>query len=301
MKIAHWTAFNKSGMHRVAESIQLAEQALGIDSVLCQYPTENVEEGMNADINVCHTHLPEPVRRKGSKKLVYVAHGTPETVFDNAVDSVSQGYGHGDAWMLLQYWLQHSDARVTFWPRHQKILKSLCDKHTSVDYVPLGLDKEFWKPVKSQGKFAGNPSVLCSENAYKIKWPLDLCIAWPWISEKAETATLHINYLPHDQHRWWFPLVNRNGCSYSSYIGAWHFDNVGMRNALCSIDFYISPVKYGDFNRMSLEAKACGTKLISYTGNPYADYWVSEGDQRVFAQSQGNRLKLWISLLQQKR
>jgi len=34
---------------------------------------------------------------------------------------------------------------------------------------------------------------------------------------------------------------------------------------------------------MALEVKATGCKLISYIGNPYADYWVPEGDQRVIA------------------
>jgi hypothetical protein len=31
---------------------------------------------------------------------------------------------------------------------------------------------------------------------------------------------------------------------------------------------------------MSLEAKSCGCKVISYAGNDYADFWITEGDQR---------------------
>jgi hypothetical protein len=61
------------------------------------------------------------------------------------------------------------------------------------------------------------------------------------------------------------------------------FGHEDLRNNYCSNDFYIGLVRYGDFNRAALEARACGTKLISYTGNPYAHYWIPEGDQRVMA------------------
>jgi hypothetical protein len=56
-----------------------------------------------------------------------------------------------------------------------------------------------------------------------------------------------------------------------------------LRNVFNSVDYYIGLVRYGDFNRISMEAKASGCKLISYTGNPYADYWLPEGDQRTMA------------------
>jgi hypothetical protein len=42
-------------------------------------------------------------------------------------------------------------------------------------------------------------------------------------------------------------------------------------------------VRYGDFNRICLEANASGAKTISYYGNPYSDFWIPEGDQRVIA------------------
>ena len=70
---------------------------------------------------------------------------------------------------------------------------------------------------------------------------------------------------------------------FHSYISSKAFSHPDLRNALCSVDYYIGLVRYGDFNRMSMEAKSVGCKLISYTGNPYADYWVPEGDQRIIA------------------
>ena len=79
-------------------------------------------------------------------------------------------------------------------------------------------------------------------------------------------------------------MVNRNGTSYGSHITSLAFHGTALRNIFKSIDYQIGLVKYGDFNRISLEANAAGCKTISYRGNPYADFWVTEGDQRVIAE-----------------
>lgn len=288
MKIAHWTAFNGSGMNNVAESLQRAEVAAGLKSVLCNcHDAEEEllwESAKDADVHVTHTHFPEWFRRRATKryKQVYVAHGTPEHVFTTAVEEgLRKGHGHGDPWMLMQYWLQNADATVTFWPRHEWFLRSLADKRTRVECFPLGVDKKFWKPGASQGRFAGDPSAFTAENCHRIKWPLDLFLAWPHVDRLLpKGGCLHALYLPLDQHRWFFPLVNRNGASYASHISPGSLHAEGLRNAFRSVDFYIGLVRYGDFNRISLEANATGAKTISYEGNPYSDFWLPEGDQR---------------------
>ena len=280
--------YNKSGMNRVAESIVEAEKKLGIDSHLCNVQTDTDFEKMyDCDVHVSHTHFPDEMRKKLTKplKLVWVGHGTPEHVFQSSVESGNTGgYGHGDGWMLVQNWLRTADALVTFWPRHQAIWQSMCDKHTKVNLVPLGIDKTFWKPEPSRGKFAGSPSVFTGENAHYIKWPLDLFILWPWVYPHIDgNPVLHAAYLPRDVHRWFFPLVNRNSCSYAAHISPIAFEHAELKNVFNSIDFFIGMVRYGDFNRICLEANACGTKTISYAGNPYSDFWIHEGDQREIA------------------
>lgn len=291
MKIAHWTMFNRSGMNRVAESLVRGERMVGLDSVICN-PHEAENEALwelakDADIHVTHTHFPDWFRRRCKKayKQVYVVHGTPEHIFHSSVESGLQGsYGHGDSWMLFQYWLQNADAIVTFWDRHQVILKSLTDKNTPVHSFPLGVDKTFWCPGPTRGRFAGSPSLFSSENCHYIKWPLDLFLTWPMVYPHVPgSPVLHAAYLPTDQHRWFFPLVNRNGASYASHISRGCFEHTDLLNALRSVDYYIGLVRYGDHNRMSLEANASGTKTISYRGNTYSDFWLTEGDQRVIA------------------
>lgn len=285
MKIAHWTLKNKSGLHRVAESLATKEVEMGLDSILID--STNALEwkgGVDADISVVHSHIPDEARQS-KQKIVWIGHGTPEHVFQSSVEAgLLGGYGASDPFMLIQNWLKEADALVTFWPRHQTIWKSMCDKNKPVHCIPLGVDKSFWKPVESRGKYAGSPSVFTAENCHYIKWPLDLFIAWPWVTKEIHGAALHVGYLPRDQHRWWFPLINQNGAAYKSYITADVMGPEDLRNTFNSVDYYIGLVRYGDFNRISMEAKASGCKLISYTGNPYADYWVTEGDQRKIAE-----------------
>lgn len=290
MKVAHWSMYNQSGMHRVAEALVAAERALGLDSILFNLHDEpSFEPALDADVHVSHTHFPDKLRRMITKplKLVWVGHGTPEHVFQSSVEAgVGHPYGHGDAWMLVQHWLQTADALVTFWPRHQQIWKSLCDRNTVVDLVPLGVDHTLWqKTTPSRGHFTGDPALLTAENCHYIKWPLDLFLMWPWVYPQVTgSACLHAIYLPNDQHRWFFPLVNRNGASYASHISPIAMASVDLCNAYKSVDYYIGLVRYGDFNRMSLEANASGAQTISYAGNIYSDYWLSEGDQRVMAE-----------------
>lgn len=284
MKVVHWSLLNNSGLDNVAKEISAAERELGLDSqVLSSVLKEDWDKGMGADIHVSHSHVPDPVRHAGGK-LVWVGHGTPEHTFQTAVEQgLNGGYGHADSWMLIQWWLQNADARVTFWPRHQRIWEQLCDKNTKVHCLPFGVNKEFWKPVESKGKFLGGPSVLTAENCHYIKWPLDLAIAWPWVTKEIFEAQLHWLYLPRDQHRWWFPLLNRNGCSFKSYVTGNKFEHGDLRNAFVSVDYVTNFVRYGDYNSLGLQAKACGAKVISFWGNPYADYWLPEGSQELMA------------------
>ena len=265
-------------MNRVAQSLVDAEKVLGIDSQFAN-PQKPESYIWDADVNVSHTHLPDAVRAKKKAPVVWVSHGTPEHVFQTAVEQSLMGYGHHDGWMLAQNWLRTASACVTFWPRHQAIWQSMTPR--KIDLVPLGVDKTFWKPTVSKGKFAGVPSVFTGENAHYIKWPLDLFLLWPWVTEELVDACLHCVYLPNDTHRWFFPLVNANGAAYKSHISSAVFDHDNLRNAFNSVDFTIGLVRYGDFNRFSLEANASGVKTISYRGNPYSSYWVTEGDQRL--------------------
>lgn len=265
-------------MHRVAESICEGEKKLGIDSVLAN-PQDEATWVWDADINVSHTHFPDVIAKKNKNPIVWVGHGSPEHVFQTSVE-IAIGYGHSDSWMLCQNWLRRANACVTFWPRHQKLWQSMCQRGRTVDLVTLGVDRSFWKKVESRGKFAGTPSLFTCENPHYVKWPLDLL--WVWgtaIREELPTAVLHAVYIPNDMHRWFFTLVNANGTSYGSHISSTVFDHEGLRNAFNSVDYQIGLVKYGDFNRVSMEANASGCKTISYRGNPYSDFWIEEGNQ----------------------
>lgn len=283
-------------MHRVAESIAHAERALGLASSLvdCSVRSEEWDKAMDADIHVVHTHFPNELRKKikPTAKLVWVAHGTPDHVFQSSVEAgLGAPYGHADPLMLMQYWLKNADARVTFWPRHQWIYQRMVDRGTTVHCVPLGIDKAVWSSGVSRGKYEGTPSVLTGENPHYIKWPYDLFTLWPDVFDQVDGAKLHAVYVPRDMHRWVFPWINANGCAYGAHVSPITFAPTELPNVFKSVDFYIGLVRYGDFNHMGLQANAAGTTTISYAGNPYSDYWITEGDQRVMARELAAILK----------
>jgi hypothetical protein len=283
LKVVHWSSKNGSGMHRMAEEITAAEIASGMQSVCLDgdNPCE-IPDGLDADIHVVHTHLPDAVDDRESKKI-YVAHGTPEVLFQGSIEQSKSGHGAADGWMVNTHFLRTSDAVVTFWPRHAAIWQSLVDKRSLVDCVPMGIDLSKWRGATSRGKWSGEPSLLTAENCHTIKWPLDLMIAMTWVYDEIRTARLHMIYLPADQARWWGALTMNNRTAYRSYISSVALDHGELANAFSSVDYYVGLVRYGDFNRICLEAKAAGCPVISYRGNEYADYWIDEGDQRVIA------------------
>lgn len=289
MRVIHHTLKNGSGLNKVATNMAIAEKLLGIDSVL-SYTNEPLCEvtpddpnamrvvaqanAKDADVHVIHSHLPD-----GAKgKTIFVAHGTPEHCFNTAIEqNKASGYVAGDPWMLSLHRINTCDITVTFWDRHRYLWQSMSPK-ADVRVIPMGVDTEFWKPGESQGKWVGNPSLFTCENSHQIKWPLDLILAFPKIMAETE-AVLHCHYLPLDQHRFWFPLIQSNGTAYKSYASGAYFDAPALRNAFNSVDYYMNLVRYGDFNTVCLESKAAGCKVISYRGNPYADYHITEGSQ----------------------
>jgi len=280
LKVAHWTFINGSGLSNVAVDIQEAEVKLGSESVLCDTSKSDTwEKGMDADIHVVHSHIPDSLSLDKSKKLVTIQHGSPEHVFEMSLrNGLTGSYGASDSLAIVGFLLNRVNAVVTFWPRHTEIWNTMTQM--PVHTIPMGIDKEFWKPVPKQRLLTGNPSILTAENCHTCKWPIDLMFMWPHIVEKKITARAHFINLPYDQHRWWLPLAYMNNTRYTSYISPVKLPKEQLRNFLCAADFYYSPVEYGDFNRMSLEAAATGCKVISYRGNEWAHYWITEGDQR---------------------
>lgn len=276
-----------SGLERLGRAMSQAEADLGIVSVQCD-PFDEATWAMavDADVHVCHVHLPPQVTKRLAKppKVVWVGHGTPEYTFAQSVTASRETrYGATDPFMLMQHWLQVADARVTFWPRHQAIYQTMVDKGTTVHCVPMGVDRRFWTPGPSRGKWGGAPSIFTAENSHRGKWPLDALLLWPWVAARHDAATLHVSCLAQDQHRWWFPLVNRNGAHFRAHLTDIKWGPDDLRNVFRSTDFFLGLVEYGDHNHLSMQAAATGVPTISYRGNVYADYWLTQGDQRVMA------------------
>ena len=286
MKVVHWSITNGSGLHRVAESLAKAESAAGLDSTLVDSRDASTWVGVaDADVHVVHSHLPPTVTRRKDSRIVWVGHGTPDHCYQSAVEEAERGaYGHSDPLMLAEYWLKVSDARVTFWDRHAWIYDQMLTKGARpTDVVPMGVDTSFWCPGDSAGAFSGSPSLLYAENPHYIKWAYDLLTALPTIQQSHPGLMLHALYQVRDQHRVQMPWFNQLGASFFTHYSSSIFQPDGLRNAFRSTDYTVGLVRYGDLNRLSMEANACGAKTISYKGNPYSMFHVEEGDQREIA------------------
>lgn len=293
MKVCHFTAYNGSGMNQVAETFARADRARGLDAhILNIHEQGDWSVALDADVHVAHTHWPDfyhgkSFRRMLTKapKIVTIFHGTPEFVIRDTLNQSRHNnkHGNGDGIMMMLHWLAQSDARVTFWPRHQAILQSMVDRGTEIHCIPMGIDRAFWQAGLPEAKWAGSPSVLSCENPHFIKDPLDLILLWPWVYPQLENASLNLGYVAENQHRQYSSIINRNDAGYGMHWSAFTWGHERLRSILKSVDFYVGLVRYGDFNRMSHEANVAGTRTISYRGNPYSDFWITEGDQREMA------------------
>ncbi|HEX7828639.1 MAG TPA: glycosyltransferase [Thermoanaerobaculia bacterium] len=296
MKVIHWSMLNGSGMNRVAASMARGELAIGVDARLLD-PFDTNETGweiaLDADIHVNHTHIPEkiggkPFRAACTKPFRYVfpVHGTPEHVFESTIaDAAQNGYNTGTSYAHHQNGMQEADAVVTFWERHQWLYQLALDKHSIVDLVPMGIDTAFWNAGVMRGKYAGEPSFLSCENQHPFKWSFYILRMWKAIRRELPYAVLHVANIPGGVQRFVDAMAARYGCANGCVYGSWAYKHEDLRNILKSVDYYISPVRYGDHNRMSLEAAATGAKVISYVGNRYADFWIPEGDDRRQAEA----------------
>lgn len=267
----------------MAEEISVAEKLAGLDSSCLDGDNPGTfPKAEGADVHVIHGHLPAAFDTDSAKK-VFVAHGTPESCFISSMSESVLGHGASDAFMQSLYRVKASDAVATFWPRHQAIWKSMMDRGRDVDLIPMGIDRSKWKRRECTGKWAGSPSLLTAENCHSIKWPLDLFTAMPWVMQELRDMRLHCFYIPLDQIRWWTMLSCANGSAYRTFMVSACMNSERLLDAFCSVDFYIGLVRYGDHDRICLEAKVAGCPVISHRGNEYADFWIDEGDQRTIA------------------
>lgn len=288
MQVVHSSLTNGSGLHRVAESLAVAESALGLESRLVDSRDASTwGDTSDADVFVVHSHLPPTMPRKRDARVVWVGHGTPDHCYQSSVEDAERGgYGHSDSAMLMLHWLKTADARVTFWGRHKWLYDQMLTRGARpTDLVPMGVDRAFWQQGATAGKFAGEPSLFYAENPHYIKWAYDFFTCIPTIAEAHKGMMAHLVYQVRDHHRVQFPWMHALGASFNSHVSPATYDKAWLRNAFQSCDYTVGLVRYGDLNHLSLEANAAGAKTISYAGNPHAMWWVPEGDQREIAKA----------------
>jgi len=281
MKITHWALKNGSGLAQVAEDLSVCEKQAGIESIVCDALNPNdVKMGMNADLHVAHAHIPSEIAVRHTKPWITVAHGAPEYVMETMAteDGLNQkGNSFAAGWMMMQ----QADAVVSFWDRHIKMYLNWTDK--PIYKINMGVPLGFWQKESVATKQPGTPAFLTCENSVRSKWILDLLLLFPWLLEDFPDAALNCYYVPMMQHKMFYPILYATKAVRGVYISSQKLNKQLLLQTLRGSDYYLNLCRYGDFNQMGMQAKAAGCKVISYRGNPYADYWITEGDQRDMA------------------
>lgn len=294
MKTAHWVTTNGSGMHHLAEACADAERRLGHEASLIDLSKPQTWESgpaVDADIHVNHTQFPEGQRQRirqvtgKAPKVVFVSHGIPEHTFELAVQEhlATDKYDTQDYWMLFRHLLRTSDALVVFTPRYQALFQTMAHRSQIIDLVPMGVDRAFWAGGVAADRPRGLPAVWMSENQHRIKWALDVFLAWPFVLQANPLAHLHAPSIPFDQHRFMVDLANSNGAAYGATISAKRYSHKQLRGFWKACDFNLATTRYGDNTLITMQAEAAGLRTISYNGNEHASFWIPEGDQRTMA------------------
>lgn len=294
--VCHWTLTNGSGLHHLAEAMAEADRRLGLDAILVDVdqPQQWLQDGaVLADVHVVHTRFPDIQRARVKNRtgkdpvLIFAAHGIPEHNIELAVGNFlakdPEQFIPVDHWALTRHWLRVADAVVCFSPRQQAIYETMAQKGRTIDLIPLGVDRAFWAGGDAPDHLHGQPAIWMSENQARIKWALDILIAWPWVLRECPQAFLHAHYIPFDLQRFLVDLANSNGTSARANITARTFSHETLRSVWKACDFMLATTRYGDNTCLTMQAEAAGLRTISYPGNEYASYWMPEGDQRTLA------------------
>lgn len=295
MKIRHWSLLNQSGMHHLALAVAEGERRLGHDALVLDAADPSLWRNplhMDADVYAIHSRcalsdlafIRDVMGRE--PRIVFYSHGIPEDTIGLAMNDVLlvERPEVLDHWSLTRYWLARADAFVVFNDRQRSLFQTMTSKGRIVDCVPFGVDTTFWADgPKDAPHLRGTPAVWTSENQLRVKWALDLLLAWPFVAERIPEAHLHAHYIPFQIHRWFVDIANTNGAAYSATITPKYFPHDLLRHLWRGCDFMVATSAYGDPTCLSQQAEAAGLKVISHPGNPYASYWVPFGDQRIMA------------------
>lgn len=297
MKIAHWVMLNGSGMHHMAEAMAEGERRLGHESHLIDVgrPGDWTSGlALEADVHVNHTRFPIEQSKRitahtgKAPKVVFVSHGIPEHVIELAAQHHVPERFHAssdDVWAMFRHCLRSSDAIVVFTPRYQALFQTMVSPLQPIDLIPMGVDRAFWAAgVAPTDQLKGEPVVWTCENQHRIKWALDLFLAWPFVLRERHLAHLHAHFIPLDMHRILVDLANTNGAAMGATISSCRFSHQQLRDIWQTCDFNMATTRYGDNTLLTMQAEAAGLPTISYPGNEYASFWIAEGDQRTMAE-----------------
>ena len=306
MKVAHFAGYhpNACGQYHTVKDLVLAEQAKGIDAGFVHCTTDakgqiaskpdfkdgdfeihNLRWGIDADIIVRHTCLPQFIEHSGIP-IIMALHGRPESTYMLEFLDVMA------VWNLVIMKANEGrnyEAAVYFWEEYKEIWETYMPPE-KLNYIPAMVDMKKFNPEGKKHdfkKWSGSPNIVVADKFRHDITPFNVMqAAAKFQKEICPTAKLHCYGLP--------PAKKSNvlvrGLSKAGVIGQAHTNVKNLDEIFRSADMLITPHVIA--TRIIREALASGLPIVAGTGCRYTPFTADSRDIGGFAREIGKCWKL---------
>lgn len=256
MKLLHWVKKENSGLFRTVAELAKYEERLGHQTALREPANNNTFYGFTTDdpdMHCIHSQI-NPAYYKDDIPKVLFLHGEPDYGMMTKVSTNA-----------IMDFAPQVEAFITLNEKEGQIWNSFKKTHV----IPKGIDLEKYKPIASNKKLKGSPSILYIEHWRQFRHPLHVFVALEKVYRKNTKMRFYPFGCPAGDRDFWLKIIRQN--KYSFFCpGVFQFQKSSV-DLINMCDMVISPV-YPSYGRVSIEAKACNKPVIAYNTNPHADY-----------------------------
>jgi len=206
------------------------------------------------DIHCIHSQIHPHYYKDGKPKVLFL-HGEPDYGMLTKVST-----------QAIMDLIPIVDCFVSFNEAEAKIWNSFKRTYT----ISKGIDLEKYIPEKKRTKkLKGSPAIVYAEHWRQFRHPLHVFVALERVVKKLPQMRFYPFGCPTNEQDFWLRIVRNNRyLTFTPGVFKWQPD---MPVVLGMADMVISPV-FPSYGRVSLEALAMNTPVVSYNTNPHADY-----------------------------
>ena len=228
------------------------------------------EKAKEADIWVMHYLIPEKLMSLFDQKAtIAVLHGPSEhCLLKEWTSELKHRSFDGHISCLWKY-----DATVVI-NKHEFEIMQLYDEKRRLHYIPNSIDLERYKQEGLKWEYQYRPAIASFDVSRLEKLPVHLLWASPKIVERIPTARINIFSLPIPQFSFFRDLICkkwRREFEADVFVEIFSLENMNLIPFMRGADIVFNNNFSGIASRVSMEAMAMGTPVVSYGGD-YTKY-----------------------------